>query len=236
MPIRPTSSTSSPVRRDALERIDRIVRILLQCSSRIDANIGPEEVKNALDRLGKRGGPKDAYSTVTAHLRTLTGRGEEKGGKKDRAKAAEQVAYQTYVVNPFRTRFCHDFRIDIRVDGKQLADKYGRHHANAAKSKKRAQKRDKGSVERFIETVISDVSSDPEFRDHLIVTDATILHGTADRDIELSVLTDDGSFSITRYVRDRLVCYDGVERVTTVTVGYNYRFDGYSGEYTNHRA
>ncbi|MEE9295050.1 MAG: hypothetical protein V3W34_08855 [Phycisphaerae bacterium] len=168
---------------------DRLVEYLLRRAVGVNREIG---IKGLGEKL------QTSYSTLTANLRRL-------------AKSGTVVP--TYQVNPFKTRFCHEFRVGVRI----TAHRVGGH----------------STLEKFVEKVIRKVHRHPEFGKHIIITDAVMLHGAGDRDMEFTVLTDDGAYSIGKYIRAELINEAWVAQVTTVTVGWRRCFDGYSGEHAN---
>lgn len=176
-------------------------------------------------RPGRVQGPKEVasdlgvpYPTTTGYLRYLRRAG---------------IAHQTYAVNPFRTRFCHEYRIGVRLDGQRTADCYTRGQAREGEFGDAEGRQRYGPVERFIEEIITNVRQHPEFDAHLIIIDAAIIHGSSERDVEFHVLTDDAFYSIGRYVRNVLFVHPCVQSVTTVTVGWRYSFDGYAGQHAS---
>lgn len=158
------------------------------------------------------------YLTVTAYLRRLT--------------SAKKLCH-TYVVNPFATPFCNEFRIGIRVDGHQIGARFTPYEVDGNRAQSDRPQPRRGPVKRFIEEIIHLASEERRIAEHLIVTDAAILLGEHDHDVELHVITDDGAYSVRQYVGTVLVAHPCVRATTTVIVGWRYRFDGYSGEYAN---
>lgn len=161
---------------------------------------------------------KVGYSTITTRLRRLQSAG---------------TVYRVHLINPFATRFCHEFRIGIRVDGHRTAKRFGAGCGDAGGSGPDDGRQGGGQVERLIRDVIHRAVKDRQLADHLIVMDAAILLGAHDHDVELSVLTDDGAYSVQRYVSRVLITHPCVITATTAMVAWRWRFDGYSGESAN---
>jgi hypothetical protein len=172
------------------------------------------------------------YPSVTGSLRELMPlrdrKGDKKGTRKIRRKESRPKIHRAFVVNPYETEFCHAFRIALRVDGRQMAKIYSKKDTGRT-----TRLRSPGAVECFVEHLLQEASQNPLVKDDLIITDAAILHGAPDRDVELQVLTRNGIYSIGKYVRDVLVRNPCVRGVTTATIGWQYAFDGYSGQHAN---
>lgn len=192
-----------------------LVRHLLRTDVRSAAAGDPATISEV---LGK------PYPSVTANLRQLMNPPEDRrSGKRPAPKV-----YRAYVMDPFETDYCHGFRIAMRVDGRVLAEKYARPSRRTVSRLRRP-----GAAERFVEHLIREASENALVKDDLIITDAVVLHGAPDRDVELEVFTRNGVYSVGKYVRDVLAKNECVESVTTVSVGWQYAFDGYSGHYAN---
>ena len=192
-----------------------LIRCLLRTDIRSAVARDPAKISEVLAK---------PYPSVTANLRQLTNPSvDRKSGERPAPKV-----YRAYMVDPFATEYCHAFRIALRVDGRVLAEKYAR------PSRRRASRlRSPGAAERFVEHLVGEAAENALVKDDLIITDAVVLHGAPDRDVELHVVTRNGVYSIGKYVRDVLTKHECVESATTVTVGWQYVFDGYSGHYAN---
>ena len=196
-----------------------LIRHLLRSDVRSEASGDPAAISRALGR---------PYPSVTGSLRELMPTRGKKDPRKKRAKDSRPKIHRAFVVNPYETDFCHAFRIALRVDGQQIEKMYSK------KETGRTTRLDgPGAVECFVEHLIQDASQNPLLKDDLIISDAVFLHGAPDRDIELQVLTRNGIYSIGKYVRDVLVQNPCVRSVTTATIGWQYAFDGCSGQHAN---
>ncbi len=187
----------------------RLSEYLLRANVRPGLGQGPKDIAGEL---------KVSYSTVTAHLRRLVSTGR---------------AFQRYIVNPFRTRFCHEFRVGLRLDAHQIKKAYDATFKSPDSKTSRKAAEYGGPIEWFVEHLIEEVSQHEWLVHHLIITDGVILHGAPGRDVELTVLTDDGMYSAGRYVREVLVAEPGILEAMTQTVAWRYRFLGYSGRHAN---
>ena len=200
-----------------------LIRHLLRSDVRSEASGDPGAISQALGR---------PYPSVTGSLRELmpakAKKSVKKGTRQKRIKESRPKIHRAFVVDPYETEFCHAFRIALQVDGQQMAKTYAKKEAGPA-----TRLRSPGAVERFVEQLIQEASQNPLVKEDLIITDAVILHGAPDRDIELNVLTRNGIYSIGKYVRDVLVQNPCVRGATTATIGWQYAFDGYSGQHAN---
>jgi hypothetical protein len=156
------------------------------------------------------------YSSVTAQLRRLTETGR---------------AHMTYAVNPYRTRFCHEYRIGLQVEVHKVQTAYEQLLTSADEDERRAAALHGGPVEWFLNGLVDGVKKHESLAEHLIVTDVVMLHGAPGRDVEVTVLTDDGIYSVGRYVRDVLGPKPFIVQSTTQTVAWRYRFEGYCGKH-----
>ena len=204
----PRTARPRRARRSDLSR--RVVEYVLRANSRLD---GPQEARQIADALGV------PYSTVTAALRRLVGSGR---------------LVPRFIVNGFRTRYCHEYRVALAIDGRAIASSHKKRRERLSRSPLAAGLRDGGPDELFIEELIDSLANNRAFRDHLIVQDAILLHGAQDRDVELCMLTDDGSFSLGCWIRNELSENPCIRGIHTVTVGYRYNYNGYSGQNVNH--
>lgn len=180
-----------------------VVERLLRASARLDRGVDVKLIAAQLDA---------PYSTMTAHLRRL-----ERDG----------TMRPHLVVNPFKTAFCNEYRIEMRVDGQQLKARH------AARKRRGSAGNATTLQESLVHEIVAAIAGDARTRDHVIVTDAVFVHGSQSRDIDLHVLTNDGIFSIGHYVRDVLQLHPCIKRVTTLTVGWRYCFNGYSGQHVH---
>ena len=200
-----------------------LIRHLLSTDVRSEASGDPRMISETLGR---------PYPSVTGSLRELMSAkgktGRQKDAGKRRGEEPRPKIHRAFIVDAYETEFCHAFRIALRVDGRQVAKMYSKKETSRT-----TRLRNPGAVERFVEHLIQEASESPLVKDDLIVTDAVILHGAPDRDIELHVLTRNGIYSIGKYVRDVLVQNPCVQSATTATVGWQYAFDGYSGQHAN---
>jgi hypothetical protein len=167
------------------------------------------ESEDALKLLSQQWGVP--YSTITRNVRQLEAQG---------------VARRTVMINPYQTPFCHEFRIDVLLDGQQLKKAW-------EEARQREDVTAAGPQEWFIEDVMEAISLDPAVREHAIIADAAIIHGAAEHDIEFVVFADDGIFSVGQYVRSHLRLHSCVTTATTVATGWRYRFNGYSGAFAS---
>jgi len=155
------------------------------------------------------------YSSVTAHLRQLVRQG---------------AVCHTYVVNPFRTRFCHEFRIGLRLGTRRIRNEHDARsgeHENRQPGSNGASR----SIEWFFSRLLRRIRQ-RQFdwlTSHLVVTDVVILHGAPGCDVEMTVLTDDGIFTAGRFVREVLLAHPAIKHAVTHTVAWRCSFDGYSG-------
>ena len=185
----------------------QIVEHLLRASVRLDRPETPREIAAALNA---------PYPTVTATLRRMAQRGK---------------VHHTYIVNNFKTRFHHEYRVALKLDGRQIAK------GDELRRKKLANQTDShgisngGPIERFIEELRMGLAANPEHHKHLVISDVVVLHGSPDRDIEISVMTDDGSYTLGRWVRDKLAGNVCISSIHTITVGFRYGLYGYSGHH-----
>ncbi|MCP3905787.1 MAG: hypothetical protein GY715_19340 [Planctomycetes bacterium] len=88
-------------------------------------------------------------------------------------------------------------------------------------------------MEWSLHRLVSAVDEIESLAQHLIVTDIVMLHGAPGRDVEVTLLTDDGIYSVGRYVRDVLGPLPFIVQSTTQTVAWRYCFDGYCGKHAN---
>jgi DNA-binding MarR family transcriptional regulator len=199
-------------RRERRSKVDaRVLEHLLRRGARLDQPQHPGAVARALDV---------PYSTITAALRRL-----ERAGR---------IA-STYVVNNFRTQYCHEYQVALAVDGRAIAATDADRRERLVQLPDAVGLRDGGTAELFIEELIDRLARSPAYRDHIVVCDAIFLHGALDRDIELNILTNDGSFSLGRWIRDELTGHPCIRAVYTVTVGFRYSRNGYSGQHVNYQ-
>ena len=185
----------------------QIVEHLLRASVRLDRPETPREIAAALNA---------PYPTVTATLRRLAQRGQ---------------VHHTYIVNNFKTRFHHEYRVALKLDGRQITKGDERRRKKLANQTDGHGIPDGGPIERFIEELRIDLAANPELHKHLVISDAVVLHGSPDRDIEISVMTDDGSYTLGRWVRDKLAGNVCISSIHTITVGFRYGLYGYSGHH-----
>ncbi len=54
--------------------------------------------------------------------------------------------------------------------------------------------------------------------------------GAADRDVELSIVTDDGLYCVGRWIRNALSCHAGMRTTHTVSVGFRFSRKGQAGQ------
>lgn len=187
----------------------RILEHLLRASVRLDRPETPREIAAALNA---------PYPTVTATLRRLAQRGQ---------------VYHTFIVNNFMTRFHHEYRVALKLDGRQIAKGDERRRKKLANQTDGHEIPNGGPIERFIEELRVDLAADPALHKHLVISDAVVLHGSPDRDIEISVMTDDGSYTLGRWVRDKLAGNMFISSIHTITVGFRYGLYGYSGHHVS---
>jgi len=205
------SPGAEPKRRERRSRLDgRIIAHLLRDGAHQGHSQDAHSIAEAL------GAP---YSTVTASLRRL-----ERSGR----------LVPTYIVNNFRTPYCHEYLVALAVDGRAIVNSDKRRRARRAKAAAADSLSDDGPAELFVAELIGDLIQS-RYRENLIVSDAVLLHGATDRDIELSILTNDGSYSLGRWIRDELAGNPCIRAVHTVTVAFRYSRNGYSGEHVNYR-
>lgn len=129
----------------------------------------------------------------------------------------EGVVTSCYWVNPSKTRFCHKFRIRVKIDLHEVrraltADRYG----EAVEDR----------LKRFLKEWIEEVNQEHESLDcqRLLVAEATFLFGGPDeKDVELGILTD-GTVeeTIEPFVHKRISAVAFFHTPTTVTVGWTY--------------
>ena len=187
---------------------ERLIENLL----RLSANLyEPQDTKRIAAKL------EVPYSTLTAAIRRMSSDGR---------------IVTAHLINQFLTRFCHEFILSIALNGSAFAHAEPGHQARRV-SRDNGTLANRGMVERFIDRLLSDLESAPEYRSHLIVTDAVLLHGSPDRDVELSIVTDDGSYSIGRWVRNELTGNPCIRQMHTIIVGYRLSRNGYSGQDAN---
>lgn len=160
---------------------------------------------------------KIPYSTVTATLRRLS----------DHRKV-----FRTLIVNGFATRYCNEFRLGLELDGREILRERAAGPDGLSSDCPSGPTRIGGPIEHFVEGLRQAIKEDSAIGKHLILRDALILHGAPGRDVELEILTDDGSVSIGRYVRDTLSQNPCVRSIHTVMVGFRLAFFGYSGAHT----
>ena len=220
---RTTKKPQAEVKRGKGDLAALLIRHLLRTDVRSEASGDPGAISEVLGR---------PYPSVTGSLRELmpvSGKKDrKKGPRKKRTKDSRPKIHRAFVVDPYETEFCHAFRIALQVDGQQMAKTYSKKETGRA-----TRLRSPGAVERFVEHLIQEASQNPLIKDDLVIIDAVILHGAPDRDIELNVLTRNGIYSIGKYVRDVLVQNPCVRSATTATIGWQYTFDGYSGQHAN---
>ena len=120
-----------------------------------------------------------------------------------------------YVPNVYKTRFCHDFRVGLRLDFHEMQLK---------------DPEQKPGAERFIERLIEQTRSNDAISSHLIITEGLILHG-ADRDVELNILTDSGIKPLYEFIRDHLSQLPFIRGITTATVSYCHSRRSYAGDH-----
>jgi DNA-binding Lrp family transcriptional regulator len=203
---------ATPKRRERRSRLDgRVIAYLLRAASRQDQPQDANSIAQALDV---------PYSTVTATLRRL-----DRSGR----------LAATYAVNNFRTPYCHEYQVAIAVDGRAIVNSDKKRRERLAKLPHADRLRAGGTAELFIEELIDGLARNPHYCNQLIICDAVMLHGATERDIELNVLTNDGSYSLGRWIRDELTGNPCIRAVHTVTVGFRYSRNGYSGEHANHQ-
>ncbi len=199
----------SRAKRERQTLIDtRLIDHLARSSFRLNRTQSPKEIAEAI---------RVPYSTLTAALRRL----EVKG----------QISH-VYLVNPFRTRYCHEFLLSMALNHSALAQSKTGWNRKQVPSH-RLDSRDRGPMDRFVGELLAGLEADADYRKHLIVTDVVMLHGAPDRDVEFTIVTDDGSYSIGRWVRNRLSGNPGIRQMHTLTVGYRASANGYSGEHAN---
>jgi DNA-binding MarR family transcriptional regulator len=187
---------------------DRLVQYLVRAGARRERPLDAKHMAKVL---------AVPYTTVTAALRRLAAKGR---------------VTERYIVNSFRTSYCHEYIVSLMVNGRAIASTHKKRRERLAKLVG-AGLRDGGAQELFIEELIDGLAGNRAYRDHLIIRDAVILHGAPERDIELRVLTDDALFSLGRWIRNELAANPCVRRVHTMTVGFRFSCNGYSGQDLN---
>jgi hypothetical protein len=120
-----------------------------------------------------------------------------------------------YVPNVYKTRFCHDFRVGLRLDFYRMQQEDPEHMPGA---------------ERFIDRLIEETRRNEKISSHLVIAEGLILHG-ADRDVELTILTDSGIKPLYEFIRDHLSKLSFITGITTATVSYCHSRRSYAGEY-----
>ena|GEM_PF-5263516 len=184
---------------------ERVQRYLLQASLWMDQAPANKQIAQAL------GVP---YATLTASLRRL---------------ARADVTVSMRAVNHFKTRFRHEYKLGLTVNGLEIAASDKERRMRLTKRRRELPLRMGGPVELLIEELIVDLAT-TQYAEHIIVYDAVILHGSSDRDIEFRIVTDDGLYSLGCWVRNVLAGNACIRSLHTVSVGFRYSFNGYSGQ------
>jgi hypothetical protein len=199
-------------RRRRRSRLDgRVLEYVLHNNARLDQ---PQDAAGIARALAA------PYSTVTAAIRRL-----ERAG----------CLVPTLVVNNFLTRYCHEYLVAIAIDGRAITKGDAERRERLAKLPGSAAHRDGGPVECFVEELFHSLESSRDYRDHLVACDAVLLHGAPDRDFELDILTDDGSYSLGRWIRNELTGNPCIRAMHTTTVGFRFSRNGYSGQHANNQ-
>ncbi|MDY7109938.1 MAG: winged helix-turn-helix domain-containing protein [Planctomycetota bacterium] len=201
---RPPAREGNNTKNDRADLDGRLLEYLLRNSIHHKARQSPKTIAAEL---------AVPYSTVTAHLRQLVRVG---------------VLSEGYRVDPYRTRFCHEFRIDLGVDARRMWKQRGITQPESAPTDPPSGKA-RCSRECFFSRLIQEVQRTEWLAEHLIVVDLVILHGVPRCDVQLTILTDDGIHTAGRFVRDFVAWRPGIRAVALHTVAWRYSFDGYSG-------
>jgi len=180
---------------------NRLLDYLLRCSMHPIVERTPKTIATEL------GAP---YSSVTSHLRQLT---------------RQATIHQGYIVNPYRTCFCHEFRIALELEPRQIRHEY----EAAAPRSHRTPHEPAEPLAWFCSRIVRTVQDTAWLADHLIITEMVILHGAPPWDVEIALLTDDGIFTAGRFARDVLAVLPAVKHAATITVAWRYSINGYSG-------
>ncbi len=209
-----TKRAAQPVRRPKHVSERELLDYLLRQMLRMDEAKTLKEVAAELEM---------PYATLTANLRRLSERNRKKG--------TVPRVYSAHVVNPFETEFNHEVRIELSLDGGVIAKTDTARRKQLVRQAEAADGlRDGGPLERFIEAKIRELCETEPYNQHIIMREALILHGTSGRDVDLHVLTNDGAYSIGKYVRNVLVQDPCIRSIRTVTIGWRYSMNGYSGQ------
>jgi len=142
--------------------------------------------------------------------------GEVRIGEYIRDLKREGRLVENYIINHFKTRLCHEFRLGLKLDFHRM---------------QQADPQRKPGAEGFIDRLIQDARNTPEIAKHLAIIEGIILHGV-DRDVELTILTNNGIAGIYAYIRDELTMkYPFITGISTATVSYSHSRRAYAGAY-----
>jgi len=129
-----------------------------------------------------------------------------------------------WVINHFMTEMCHEFRLGLRINFPLLK-------AEAVKAKKRKE----DAAEWLIDNLIKGARNNKETNKHLVIVEGIMIHGARDRDIELTILTDNGIRAIYNYIRYELSDLPYIVELTTNTVSYSYSRKSIAGDFNREK-
>lgn len=122
-------------------------------------------------------------------------------------------------VNPFWTDFRFQYFLDLKLNPTGVLQWW----------REEAREDDQKPIDTLIETVITELHEDAEFKEHVIVRNAYCIHGAADRDVTFMCYTDDGKASLGRYIRERLILKPWAATFACTEVGWNRGYRDYGG-------
>jgi hypothetical protein len=124
---------------------------------------------------------------------------------------------ETLVINPYQTRFRHQFRVGFKVDLVKL-------HADAPDGRE--------PFEWLIETVIKGTCDNKKLSQSLLIFEGVVLHGVAS-DVEFTLFSANGISDVLHWISNELMqekYLSVLTSATTASVSYSHRWRGYAGQ------
>ena len=118
---------------------------------------------------------------------------------------------EAVVVNATKTPLCHEFRVGLRVNFYQVGQQAK--HAGYPEGV---------SAWWLIDTLIEESRTNEKTKKHLVITEGVVIHGAKDRDIELTVMTDNGSRALANYIFYDLSKLPYITEITSNMVSYSH--------------